>query len=373
VLPLFTAHLGGGHFDIGLVASVSAFVGIVASLPAGIFSDIIGRKKMLIVSALIFSTAPFLYLFVTTIWQLMLVRFYHGFATAIFVPIAMAYVSELFDKARGEKLGWFSTSTLIGRFIAPTVGGVIISLLVFSPPLSLKAVYIVCAIAGIITFVLAWRIPNPVTPHKKNPQDKIDGEEIWKFFKKVISHKPILITSLIEACMLFSYGTFETFLPLFLVEKGHSAYEIGIFFSAQIITLAMTKPFMGKFSDKHGRKPQIIAGTFLGAVCLGALPLCEGFLFLLIISILFGLSLSIVTSATSAYIADLSKKELYGSSMGLLGTIMDMGHTTGPLISGIVAHQLSVEISFLAASAVVAFTGIFFMILLGMKEERINK
>ena len=373
VLPLFTAHLGGGHFDIGLVASVSAFVGIVASLPAGIFSDIIGRKKMLIVSALIFSTAPFLYLFVTTIWQLMLVRFYHGFATAIFVPIAMAYVSELFDKARGEKLGWFSTSTLIGRFIAPTVGGVIISLLVFSPPLSLKAVYIVCAIAGIITFVLAWRIPNPVTPHKKNPQDKIDGEEIWKFFKKVISHKPILITSLIEACMLFSYGTFETFLPLFLVEKGHSAYEIGIFFSAQIITLAMTKPFMGKFSDKHGRKPQIIAGTFLGAVCLGALPLCEGFLFLLIISILFGLSLSIVTSATSAYIADLSKKELYGSSMGLLGTIMDMGYTTGPLISGIVAHQLSVEISFLAASAIVAFTGIYFMILLGMKEERINK
>lgn len=366
VLPLFTTYLGGGPSEVGMVAAVSSFMGVVASVPAGIISDKIGRKRMLIVAALIFTTAPFLYLIVTSIWQLMLVRFYHGFATAIFIPVAMAYISDLFHKGRGEKLGWFSTATLLGRFMAPVAGGTIISLLVFSPALSYKAVYIVSAVAGIVTLLFVLRLPDPSPISKEESPDK---KEMWKNLKKVISNKSILITCIIEASILFAYGTFETFLPLYSIQAGHSAYEIGIFLSAQIITLALARPFMGKFSDRHGRKPQIITGTFIGALCVGALPLFGGFFFLLFMSILMGISLSIVTSATSAYVADLSRKESFGSSMGLLGSIMDIGHTTGPLVSGIVAHHFGIAKSFLVASIVVASAGIFFMIALGIRED----
>lgn len=366
VLPLFATYLGGGPSEVGMVAAVSAFMGVVASVPAGIFSDRIGRKRMLIAAALIFSTAPFLYLIVTSIWQLMLVRFYHGFATAIFIPVAMAYVSDLFHQGRGEKLGWFSTATLLGRFMAPVVGGTIISLLVFSPAFSYKAVYIVSAVAGIVALILVWRLPDP-SPISK--EESLDNKAVWNNLKKVISNKAILIVCIIEASVLFAYGTFETFLPLYSIQAGHSAYEIGIFLSAQIITLALARPFMGKFSDRHGRKPQIIAGSFICALCIGVLPVFEGFFFLLIMSIFMGISLSIVTSATSAYVADLSKKESYGSSMGLLGSIMDIGHTTGPLVSGIVANHFGIAKSFLAASIVVASAGIFFMIALGIREN----
>ena len=50
---------------MGLIAAVSAAMGIVASIPAGILSDRIGRKRLLMVSAVVFATAPFLNLFVT--------------------------------------------------------------------------------------------------------------------------------------------------------------------------------------------------------------------------------------------------------------------------------------------------------------------
>jgi len=366
VLPLFATYLGGGPSEVGMVAAVSAFMGVVVSVPAGIFSDKIGRKKMLIIASLIFSTAPFLYLFVASIWQLALVRFYHGFATAIFMPVAMAYVSDLFHKERGEKLGWFSTSTLLGRFLAPVAGGAVISLLVFSPALSYKAVYITSAVAGIATLMLAWRLPHPTQESEEKMREK---KEVFRNFKKVVANMAILFTCLIEASILFAYGTFETFLPLYSIQAGHGAYEVGILLSAQIITLALTKPFMGKFSDRHGRKLQIIAGTFIGAVCIGALPLFEDFFFLLLMSIFIGISLSTVTSATSAYIADLSKREAYGSSMGLLGSIMDIGHTTGPLVSGIVAYYFGIAKSFLGASIVVACAGIFFMIVLGVQKD----
>ncbi len=164
VLPLFATHLGAGPLGVGIIASVSAVTGIVASIPAGMLSDKFGRKKMLIFSAIVFSTAPFLYLLVTNIWQLAIIRFYHGFATAIFIPVAMALVSDTFHKERGEKMGWFSTSTLFGRFMAPIIGGSIIGALAFNPAMSYKVVYIVCGIAGTIVFILALKINNPPSP-----------------------------------------------------------------------------------------------------------------------------------------------------------------------------------------------------------------
>jgi DHA1 family multidrug resistance protein-like MFS transporter len=356
VLPLFASHLGADPSGVGFVASVSAFTGIIASIPAGLLSDRLDRRKMLIFSLIVFSTAPFLYLFVNKIWQLAIVRFYHGFATAVFIPVAMALVADLFHHERGEKMGWFSTSTLVGRFMAPIAGGGIIGAMVFNPGLSYKIVYLVCGAAGIIALILTSKLPS--APDKKI--EKRGWEETFASFKSVLSNRLILITAGVEASILFAYGTFETFLPLYSIKIGLSAYEVGVFLSSQVITLALTKPVMGRFSDRHGRHPQIFWGAIIGAICIGSFSLFKSFLPLLTLSILFGLSLSIVTSATSAFIADLSRKETHGSAMGILGSIMDIGHTTGPLISGIVALYFGFGKAFMGAALVLVFIACVF-------------
>lgn len=356
VLPMFASRLGADPSGIGMVASVSAFTGIIASIPAGMLSDRVGRKRMLIFSAMVFSTAPFLYLIVSNIWQLAVIRFYHGLATAIFIPVSMAMVSDLFHTERGEKIGWFSTATLAGRFMAPVIGGSIIGAMVFNPLLSYKTVYLVCGVSGIITMAFALRLPKT----EKKQAGSIPLRETLKSFREVITARGILITSAVEASILFAYGTFETFLPLYSINAGLSAYEIGIFLSAQVITLALAKPVMGRFSDRHGRQPQIFSGAIIGAICIGSFAFFKTFPLLLILSILFGLSLSIVTSATSAFIADLSRKETHGSAMGILGSIMDIGHTTGPLFSGIAAYYFGYGMSFAGAALVLLTAAIVF-------------
>lgn len=369
VLPLFASHLGADPSGVGFIASVSAFTGVVFSIPAGIFSDRIGRRKMLLFSSVIFSTAPFLYLFVTQLWQLAAVRFYHGFATAIFIPVAMALVSGLFHKERGEKMGWFSTSTLFGRFMAPILGGGIIGALTINPGLSYKVVYIVCGAAGAIAFFLALKIPVSI----ENRGQSQPWRNTFRIFGTVLSDKGILITSIVEASILFAYGTFETFLPLYAVNIGLSAFEVGIFLSTQVVTLALLKPIMGRFSDRHGRRPQIFAGALIGAVCIGFFSFFRSFVPLFILSIAFGLSLSIVTSATSAYIADLSSGESRGSAMGLLGSIMDIGHTAGPVVSGIVATYFGFAKAFIAAGLVLVFAAIMFVFSPGYSTEKAVK
>lgn len=283
-------------------------------------------------------------------------RFYHGFATAIFVPVAMAQVADLFHKERGEKMGWFSTSTLLGRFMAPIVGGTIIGVMVFNPGLGYKVVYLVCGITGIVALILAFKLPPP----SGNRQEGQECKGTLSSFKSVLSNKFILATAAVEAAILFAYGTFETFLPLYSIKSGLSAYEVGIFLSAQVITLALTKPMMGRFSDRHGRPPQILYGAFIGALCIGSFSFFKSFIPLFALSILFGLSLSIVTSATSAFIADLSKRETHGSAMGILSSVMDIGHTTGPLVSGFIAAYLGLEKAFIGAGIVLLIIALGF-------------
>lgn len=366
VLPLFAVHLGANPSEVGMVAAVSAFTGIVVSIPAGMFSDRWGRRRMLLISATIFSTAPFFYLLVTKLWHLAIIRFYHGFATALFIPVAMALVSDLFHEGRGERMGLFSASTLLGRFLAPAAGGTIIGALALNQAVSYKAVYLVCGASGIVALLLSSRIPKAPGVENKH----MEWKKTFQIFKRVIS-KNILTTSMVEASVLFAYGTFETFLPLYSISIGLSAYQVGIFLSAQVITLALTKPLMGRFSDRHGREPQIFAGALIGAACIGTFSLFRSFLPLLVLSIAFGLSLSIVTSATSAFVADLSSIEARGSAMGLLGSIMDMGHTTGPLVSGIIATFFGYAKAFIGASFILVLVSIiFFAAVMTGKEKQ---
>lgn len=356
-LPLFASHLGADPSGVGFVAAVSAFTGIIVSIPAGILSDRWGRRRMLLASAVVFASAPFFYLLVANVWQLAAVRFYHGLATAIFIPVGTAMVSDLFHKERGEKIGWFSTSTLIGRFAAPAAGGSVLGALAFYPDISYKVVYLICGAGGAAVLLLVLKMPVEEAGIKKTRE----WRETFKAFKTAISHKGIIITSVVEAAILFAYGTFETFLPLYSKNSGLGAYEIGIFLSAQVITLALTKPAMGRFSDRHGRQPQIFAGALIGAACIGLLPFFKSFMPLLAISILFGLSLSIVTSATSALIADMSRREAHGSAMGILGSVMDIGHTAGPLVSGMIAAHYGFAPAFIGASGVLAAASFAFM------------
>jgi len=339
VLPLFAANLGAGPAAIGVVASVSAFTGVLISLPAGLLSDKLGRRNLLLLSALVFGSAPFLYLTVDNIWQLGAVRFYHGLATAVFIPVAMALVADLFPHTRAEKMGWFSAATLMGRFLAPLAGGALLGWFAASPKTGFQAVYIGCGIAGLLVLGLAVFLPEPRVGHAES----LSWHEAKNTMLLLAGDGCILATCLTEAGVLFAYGVFEVFLPLYAIEIGLGAHQVGALLASQIITLALTKPLLGRFSDRHGRSPQIAVGCFLAALGVGLFPLLRIFWSLFVLSVIFGFSLSVITSASSALVADLSEEKGRGSAMGLLGTIMDIGHTTGPLLGGFVAVWLGLK------------------------------
>lgn len=329
-LPLFIRSLGVSVADVGYIAAASTIVGIVVSIPAGILSDIIGRKRVILVAAVVFATAPFLYLLVTAPWELALVRVYHGLATAILGPVAMAAVADTYEKGRGEKMAWYSSATMIGRFVAPFIGG----FLIFGN--DFRWVYIADGFAGILALLAAIRLPlsssasTSIIEGLKRQRGRY-GQEIAFIFR----HRGIMATSGIEATQYFAYGSIETFLPIFLNEKlGYSSWEIGTLFTAQIVSATLTKPIMGRLSDRIGRIPLITAGLAIGGITTALMVRSSNYIELFVLIAIFGVGLATVTASTSAYVADLSRAGGRGGAMGVLSAIMDVGQSAGPIVAG---------------------------------------
>ncbi|MBI1927832.1 MFS transporter [Candidatus Poribacteria bacterium] len=335
VLPLFAKDLGVTESTVGLIAAASTVVGIVVSLPAGVLSDMLGRRTVILFATFIFASAPFMYLPIARAWQLVVVRVYHGFATAIFGPVALALVADVFVVQRGEKMGWYASATLIGRSVAPLVGGFLLTLFATVAMWHYRSVYLVCGIGGILAFLIVLRLPIQQDSRSdgKTPSTKVRARQMFAGFSMIVRHRGILFTSVAEAVQFFGYGAYEVFLPLYAQSIGMSPSLIGVLLGAKVLTLTFSKPLMGRVSDQYGRRGQITLGLIAGAIGLGLIPFFRSFWMLFLFSLLLGVSMATVTASTAALVADLARGA-YGSALGVMSTIMDVGHASGPPVVG---------------------------------------
>jgi MFS family permease len=357
VLPLFVTALGAGDSTLGLIAAVSPLAGILFSFPVGVISDHLGRRRLLIASGFVFLIAPVLYLFIADPLWLIPVRFFHGTATAILGPVVSAIIAERFPATKGEMLGTYSSATLIGRTIAPLAGGIIITTFAFSPGLvPYRMVYIAALLAAIPVFFLILRYREDRPGSLDMPGFPVFRESLVTF----VANRRLRATAMADMATYFAFGAFETFLPVYLIALHYEAYQIGIIFAIQVLIIAVTKPFFGRIADRIDKRIQIIIGLLVTGGSVAVTPFATTYPGFLAASAVFGLGISLSTVATSAYIADVAKKEQIGASMGALSAIMDIGQSSGPLIVGVVITLAGYTSGFFAAFVLaIAVTGIF--------------
>lgn len=346
VLPLFSQAIGANDAVIGLVAAVSPLAGILFSFPVGVLSDHIGRRRLLITSGIIFLSAPLLYLLISDPLWLIPVRFFHGTATAILGPVISAVIAERFPETKGAMLGQYSSATLIGRTIAPLAGGIIISAFVMSPGLlPYRMVYVAAALAAVPVFILTLMYRED----RSAPLTLLPVSAFRESFATFFSNTRLRATALVDMATYFTFGAFETFLPLILASRGIGVYLIGIIFAVQVLIIAGTKPFFGALADRYDKRIQIAAGLIILACSAVCIPFASEFFIVVMVSAVFGLGMSLSTVATSAYVADVARKEQIGASMGALSSTMDIGHAAGPLVTGIVVMAAGYVYGFFAS------------------------
>jgi DHA1 family multidrug resistance protein-like MFS transporter len=335
VLKPFSLSLGTPTDLTGVVAAASTIPGILISLPAASLSDIYGRKRFLLMAGFVFASAPFLYLLITVWWQLILVRFYHGFATAIFVPVAEASVAEWFPTKRGEHISLFSSATYVGRIAAPTLGGYL--LLVTAR--NFHVLYLAVAVAGVTALIMSMQFVNERKRSAMTQRGiaKRNIKRLVRGWRMVARSRGVLTVSLVQACQYYAYGVVEFYLAGYLPEVVRLDDSLtGIIITSIIGVAIFAKPYMGRVSDKIGRRIPIVGGCVASSLPLLAIPFVADFWVLLLLVVIYGFGFAAVTASTPALVSEVVPSELVGTSIGFLSTIMDVGQTLGPIVSGFI-------------------------------------
>jgi len=346
-LSLFAESLGASPERIGLIVSVSTLTGVLLKLPSGALSDIYGRRVLLRIGVVAFGLPPFLYPFMTDLDVLTALRFLHGLATAIFAPSALATVAELYRERRGAALGTYTACTQSGSLLGPFLGGYLIHAAGFS------TAFVTAGIFGCIGMVLFYSLHLDVAvPQRKEQGTAVVLSEMWKGFAAVAKNNKVLITSMTDAAKMIANGALMAFLPLYGVSAGLNPGEVGLLFSVQAGTSFFSKPIMGRISDRVGRQPLILLGLFICAGTFVCIPYVAMFPFLLMLSAGFGFGEAVVSSSSSALVADSSEFKRLGAGMGMQGTIMDIGHASGPLLAGLLIARMSYGGAFMVIAGI---------------------
>ena len=148
-------------------------------------------------------------------------------------------------------------------------------------------------------------------------------------------------------------------LPYYATDFGAGATMIGVLISAFSIAQLAVAPSWGRFSDRYGRRPAILAGLLLTAVAYVLFAFAGSIVALLVSRLIQGTGGGTI-GVVQAYVADASKPKERTKSLGWLSVVTSMGAVAGPafgsaMISlggrrapGLAAAVLSVLVSIFA-------------------------
>jgi MFS family permease len=371
VLPLFALYLGGGPEAIGFAVGISTVTGIFFKLPAGALSDVIGRKRTMLIGLLFFAFMPFTYLLVKDYNLLIIIRFLHGLATAIYGPVSMAVIADMAGTKKGEMLSWFSSVTIIGNLLGAPLGGLILHSSVGAAAPSIAEfhhAYLASGVAGVLSLGLALSILRGDKKTGSGIRIRAASLKFISGIKEVLSDKRVAITAAMEGLQNMTMGALEAFLPIYAVTvAGLNEFQAGILWGVQVVTTILSKPVMGKTSDRYGRKALITTGLVVCALSFGLIPVFKEFYSLMIISAAFGFGEALATSSGAAFVADLCKEKHFGTAMGTFGTIFDIGHASGPILAGFLIVRYDYLYSFGAMAVTLLLVAPVFILM--VKEK----
>src|SRR5205823_4167567 len=265
-----------------------------------------------------------------------------GTATAVFGPIAMAVVADLFRQTRGAALGSYTAATQAGAMLGPLLGGWLLTVAGF------PAAFIAAGLLGTVALLLflVTRLP-PQIPHVASGTGaKALVRDMARGARTVVKNFRVMVTSATDGARQIANGALMAFRAIYVVSIGMGAAQAGVLFGVQSVTSFLARPTMGWASDRIGRRPLILGGLIICAMTIAMIPFTSMFAGLLGLSALFGFGEAIVNAAAAALVADLSELKTLGSAMGMQGAVMDIGHASGPILAGFLVGGLGFQLAF---------------------------
>jgi MFS family permease len=363
-IPEFARSFGVGKTAAGAVISAFALMRFASALGGGRLVDAVGERIILSTGIGIVAVSTGLAGLSQSYVQLLVLRGIGGVGSAMFTVSATALLFRVVDGShRGRATGLFQSGFLIGGLLGPLAGG-------FLTEYSLRLPFFVYAVslvaAGSIgaVFLRAARPRTELAPDQDPPASESShparpptpaAHVQNTSLRDAWAHPAYRAAVAVNFAIGWSFfGVRASLIPLFVTEALHQrALWIGIGFLCSSLVQASFLTIAGRFVDRHGRRPAMIAGTLTAGAALGLLALSTALPLYLLAMTAIGLGGAFVGTAPGAVVGDIMRGR-GGSVVAVFQMASDAGSITGPLAAGWLADTASFGAAFGACAVVMA-------------------
>jgi DHA1 family multidrug resistance protein-like MFS transporter len=172
LLPLVGENrLGMSPGELGLVFTMMTALNLATLMPAGTMIDRMGRKAVIVPSALVTGFALVLFAVSGEVWVFVVAAILHGLGTGIVGPAPAAYVADIAPPGmRGVSMGLYRTFGDLGFVIGPILLGFLADVTSFGWALGFDALILV-VIAVLFAMFASETLRRPLAPQPKEAID----------------------------------------------------------------------------------------------------------------------------------------------------------------------------------------------------------
>ena len=334
LLPLYAVSLGASGFWLGVIFASFPISRILATPVFGRISDRRGRKLFISIGLFAYGIISFGFIFMNTVFQLVLIRLLHGVAGALILPIAQAYVGDISPPGEeGKWMGYANAAFFSGFGFGPLMGGVL------SEHLGINAAFLAMGGLSLLAFVIAVFFLPEITPKQSATS--------YPSFRDMSRSGMMSGLFTFRLTLTLGRSIFFIFLPILVAGNlGLRSSLVGVLLAVHILLMSLLGIPLGRIADRLNRRFLVVSGCLVSSVFLVAVPLGQNFGLLLALAVLGSVGSAIAVPAASALVVEEGRKYGMGFSIALFSMALSIGMVVGPIVGGAIADFVGINSAF---------------------------
>jgi MFS family permease len=362
--PYMDRDFGLSNAELGTLSGVLALTWALAGMFAGRLSDAMGRRKPILVAAVVlfslFSASSGL---MGGFAGLLVARALMGVAEGAVLPMAQSLMVEASrESRRGFNMGLLQGSS------AGLLGGILTPLVVvwIAEAHGWRVAFFVTIVPGLVMAALIAKFVrerSPRAPVDAPSQDAATREAAKVPLREVLRLRNIVVCMLIACCYLTWFITIITFTPTYLTEvKGFTPGAMSGVMTCLGVAWVLWGFATPAISDRVGRKPALIGFTALAVCCPLGIVYVESPVLLGAVMVVSYTGLGCFTLFMATIPAETVPRAALATALGMIMGVGELaGGFLGPMIAGWASDQWGLQAAmFISAGGALVVVGLSF-------------
>ena len=329
VVPV-TDYYGFSRAKFSLIFSIMSIIGIFAHLGFSSLYRRVGIRKIVIMAAMLSTSAFFIYYKSTNLIQFYIGAFLFGIGFSYTNMITFSLlINSWFVEKRGTILGFISAGSGFGGAVMSPVIGYIISAYGFKKSYLITSIILLFLIIPIALFIKE----NTDFEYATRAQDK-DCDINKKTIRQLLKEKRVILGLTVIFLMSFLMAPWLNIVASHLMDRGFDAMFASQILGGILFILGLSKIFVGTVHDRIGINSSIniclISFVFSSIILLFVKTKFFAWLF----ALFFGISLSALSVLIPLFTSAVAGEEYLSDIIGIASALIGAGMSIGtPLIN----------------------------------------